>query len=123
MPDLVSAAHSGLAMLAFAATLAFAASVFAGPSRLATPRRIVYVIAMAATGLVGVTGLVTTALGGWWPVLFPYVGLVAVVIHGVAGVLAKRSLAAGRTLPAAIAAGLQVLALTAAYGLMTVKPW
>jgi hypothetical protein len=120
MTDLISPAHSGLAALSLVTTLGWLVVVAFGPIGL---RRPLYIAAMASTGLVGLSGLATMVVGGWWPVVFPYVGLAAVAVHAAAGGIAKRDLAAGRRGAAVVAALVQVLTLIAAYGIMTVKPW
>ncbi len=116
-------AHVGLAVLAVLLTLGWAAIVVApsaGPGR---PSRLVYIGAMASTGLVGVTGLIAAFAGGFATMAFPWIGLVAIAGHGFAGVRSRRFLAADRKSAAIGAAALQVVLLLVAYGVMTAKPF
>ena len=86
-------AHVGLAVLALALTLGWAAIVAATTAAPGRSSRLVYIGAMASTGLVGVTGLIAAFAGGFATMAFPWIGLVAVVGHAVAGARSRRSLA------------------------------
>lgn len=86
-------------------------------------RRLAYVGAMASTGLTGVTGLGLIAVGSWLTLIFPWLGLVAVIGHGIAGARGRRALSGGRKRAAVASSILQILFLAAAYGVMTVKPF
>ena len=119
--------HQGLALLSLLLTLAWAAVVLFAPrttTTLGRTQRLCYIGAMATTGLVGVTGLMLGLLqGSWMTLLFPWLGLAAVIGHGIAGVRSRKALVAGNKTTAVIAVVVQVLLLVAAYGLMTVKPF
>ena len=119
--------HQGLALLSLLLTLGWAAMVLLAPRTVATlgrPQRLCYIGAMATTGLVGVTGLLLGLLqGSWMTMLFPWLGLAAVIGHGIAGVRSRKTLIAGQKAAAVVAVIVQVLLLVAAYGLMTVKPF
>jgi hypothetical protein len=112
-------AHVGLAVLALVLTLGWAAIVVATTAAPGRSFRLVYIGAMASTGLVGVTGLIAAFAGGFATMAFPWIGLVAVVGHAVAGARCRRSLAADRRGAAIAAAALQVVLLLVAYGVMT----
>lgn len=123
---IVSEAHSGLAMLSIIATLAWAVAAWLLPAAFGVFRRaqkLTYVAAMASTGLTGLSGLGITALGGWWPAVFPWLGLAAVVCHGIAGVRAKKALLGGSRLALGGALVVQIAVLVGIFGLMTVKPF
>jgi len=115
--------HVGLAVLALLLTLVWAAFVVTakvGPGR---SSRLASVGAIASTGLVGLTGVVLAFAGGFATKAFPWIGLVAVAVHGVAGARSRWFLAADRKGAAIAAAALQVVLLLVAYGVMTSKPF
>lgn len=118
-------AHHGFAMLGVAFTLAFALIASLPLTGRALPRfwRPVYIAAMATTGLSGVTGLVVLWLGGWLAFVFPWLGLAAVALHGVAGVRARKALAAGAQAKLLAALSAQILTLLVVYWLMMEKPF
>ena len=119
-------AHRGFAMLGCLTTLLWAALALIPTLRQQTPSRLwkpTYVAAMATTGLSGVTGLVILWLGNWLTFVCPWLGLVAVALHGVAGVRGRKALALGAGGPLAVALLVQIVTLIAIYGLMTVKPF
>lgn len=119
--------HQGLALLSLLLTLGWAGVVMFAPQGLGGlggVRRLCYVGAMALTGLVGVTGLLLMLVNSaWMSLLFPWLGLAAVVVHGFAGVRSRKALLAGNKGTAVVAVIVQILLLVAAYGLMTVKPF
>ena len=119
--------HQGLALLSLLLTIGWAGVVMFAPQGLGTlggARRLCYIGAMALTGLAGVSGLMLMLLNGvWMTLLFPWLGLLAVVIHGIAGVRSRKALLAGNKGTAVVAVVVQILLLVATYGLMTVKPF
>ena len=119
--------HQGLALLALLLTLGWAAVVLLAPRTtqpLGRMQRLCYIGAMAATGLAGLTGLLLVLLqSSWMTLLFPWLGLVAVVGNGIAGARSRKALIAGNRALAIVAVVVQILLLVAAYGLMTVKPF
>jgi hypothetical protein len=114
-------AHIGLAVLALLLTLGWAAIVVAASAGPGRSSRVVYIGAMASTGLVGVTGVIAAFAGGFATMAFPWIGLVAIAGHGLAGVRSRRYLAADRKRAAIGAAALQVVLLLVAYGVMTAR--
>jgi len=121
-----SEAHRGLAMLACLTTVLWAALALVPTLRQRPAPRLwkpTYIAAMATTGLAGVTGLFIVWMGGWIAFVFPWLGLVAVALHGVAGVRGRKALAIGASGPLAVALIVQIVTLIAIYGLMTVKPF
>lgn len=119
-------AHRGFAILGCLTTVVWAALALL-PTLRNRPApglwRPTYIAAMATTGLSGVTGLVVLWMGNWLTFVFPWLGLVAVALHGVAGVRGRKALAAGASGRLAIALIVQIVTLIAIYGLMTVKPF
>ncbi|WP_026784084.1 hypothetical protein [Pleomorphomonas koreensis] len=119
-------AHRGFAMLGCLTTVLWAAFALIPtlqrrpPSRLWRP---FYISAMATTGLSGVTGLVILWYGAFLTFVFPWLGLVAVALHGVAGVRGRKALAVGAAGTLAAAVIVQIVTLVVIYGLMTVKPF
>jgi len=121
-----SEAHRGLAMLACLTTVLWAALALVPTlNHRPAPRlwRPFYIAAMATTGLSGITGLVIVFMGNWLTFVFPWLGLVAVALHGVAGVRGRKALAIGAGGPLATAVTIQIVTLIVIYGLMTVKPF
>lgn len=119
-------AHRGLAMLGCLTTVLWAIFALVPTLNRRPPFRLwkpAYIAAMASTGLSGITGLVILWLGNWLTFVFPWLGLVAVALHGVAGVRGRKALALGASGPLAIALIVQIVTLIAIYGLMTVKPF
>jgi hypothetical protein len=119
-------AHRGFAMLGCLATIVWALLALIPTLRgQAAPRlwKPTYIAAMATTGLSGVTGLVVLWMGNWLTFVFPWLGLVAVALHGVAGVRGRKALAVGASGRLATALIVQIVTLIAIYGLMTVKPF
>jgi tryptophan synthase alpha subunit len=127
MYEILNEAHKGLAMLSVVLTLCWTFVVLVASRtsslELAGLRRLTYVGAAASTGLVGVTGLIVMAMGSWLAMVFPWVGLVAVAGHGVAGARSRKALMAGNKGIAIGSAILQIVLLVLAYGLMTIKPF
>ena len=122
----LSAAHRGFAILGCLTTVVWAALALL-PTLRNRPApglwRPTYIAAMATTGLSGVTGLVLMWMGNWLTFVFPWLGLAAIALHGVAGVRGRKALAIGAAGPLAIAVTVQIVTLIVIYGLMTVKPF
>jgi hypothetical protein len=119
-------AHRGFAILGCLATVAWAALALLPTLRNRPAPRLwkpTYIAAMATTGLSGITGLVVLWMGNWLTFVFPWLGLVAVALHGVAGVRGRKALAVGASGRLATALIVQIVTLIAIYGLMTVKPF
>lgn len=119
-------AHRGFAMLGCLATVLWAALALIPTLRNQPAPRLwkpAYIAAMATTGLAGITGLVIVWMGGWLTHVFPWLGLIAVALHGAAGVRGRKALALGASGTLAIALVVQIVTLVAIYGLMTVKPF
>ena len=119
-------AHRGFAILGCLATVAWAALALLPTLRNRPAPRLwkpTYIAAMATTGLSGVTGLVVLWMGNWLTFVFPWLCLVAVALHGVAGVRGRKALAVGASGRLATALIVQIVTLIAIYGLMTVKPF
>lgn len=82
-----------------------------------------YVLTRICGGLAALTGLAVTVVGPWQHMMYPYIGLILYVLHGVCCGFAKRQLTAPipntrRTLLLA-----QVLLLVATAAIMGAKPF
>ncbi|THF63636.1 hypothetical protein E6C76_13660 [Pseudothauera nasutitermitis] len=84
--------------------------------------RVFYILDQAAAGLAGLSGLLVTLVGPWKLMLFPYIGLVAFIGHGLAAGAAWRTLMSGRKAVPKTALILQNLALLLAAYVMAAKP-
>jgi hypothetical protein len=117
-------AHRGLAILGCLTTVLWAAVALI-PTLRHRPRlwKPLYSASMATIGLAGIAGMVLAWLGGWIAYVFPWLGFLAVWLHGAAGVRGRKALAAGAIGTLATALLVQVVTLIAIYGLMTVKPF
>lgn len=60
---------------------------------LAGKTKATYITHRVVAGLAGITGLAVTFIGPWQMMLFPYIGLVAFVAHGIAATVSKRTFA------------------------------
>lgn len=60
---------------------------------LAGKTKAIYITHRVVAGLAGITGLAVTFIGPWQMMLFPYIGLVAFVAHGIAATVSKRTFA------------------------------
>lgn len=126
MYTILAQSHSGLASLALLFTIAWAVVVALAPAGLTALggfRKVVYIGAMAITGLVGLTGLVMMVMGSWYAFGFIWIGLLAVILHGLAGVRSRKAIVAGAKTRAVGMAVAEVAFLVIAYGLMTVRPF
>lgn len=86
-------AHTLTAALAVLLTVIW--SIWAWRSRtaatgLAGKDKAIYVAHRIVAGLAGITGLAVTFVGPWRAMLFPYIGLAAFVMHGLAAGASKR---------------------------------
>ncbi|SFB74293.1 hypothetical protein [Tropicimonas isoalkanivorans] len=121
-----SEAHRGFAMLGCLTTVLWALAALIPTIRhRPAPRlwRPLFIAAMATTGLSGLTGLVVLFFGGWLSFIFPWLGIVAIALHGMAGARGRKALEAGAAGPLAVALTVQILALVVAYALMIAKPF
>jgi len=124
MYDVAMMLHRLTAVLAILGTLVWAVAALRGAAPgLTGGRKGLYIAAMATTGIAGLTGLAVTFVGPWSAMLFPYLGLVAVALHGVAGGMAKRAALAGRRGTVAGGVAIQLVMLLGASYLMAVKPF
>lgn len=95
-----------------------------GVSGLAGKDKAIYVAHRIIAGLAGITGLAVTLIGPWRAMLFPYIGLAAFVMHGLAAGASKRFFAseadAGKRRVALL---IQVAALGISACVMAAKPF
>lgn len=118
--------HTLLSLLGLLATLAWLVVAWRGaasPSpELSGKTRLCYILNRALVGLAGLSGIVLTGLGPWLQMLFPYLGLAAFIIHGLAAAASKKAWGSGRERFLRGTLLIQVLALLVAAALMAVKP-
>lgn len=118
--------HSLTAVLSVLFTLAwtFVAWRGAAPSRagLVGRNKFFYVGNRVTAGLAGVTGIGVTFVGPWQYMVFPYIGLAAFVVHGIAATWSKRAFVSHGAASPRAALVLQSVALLVAAYVMVVKP-
>lgn len=83
--------------------------------------RVIYLAHRAIGGLAALSGLAVTFVGPWRMMIFPYLGLAAFVVHGLAGADAKRTLATARNGRRRVALMIELAALVVAAWLMSAK--
>lgn len=113
--------HMLLAVLSLLCALLFTATAWKQQPAGKTP--LWYVLTRISGGLAALTGLAITFVGPWQHMVYPYIGLVLFVVHGLCATFSKRLLsdpaaATRRTLLAA-----QLLFLVATAGIMSTKPF
>lgn len=122
MYDFFFEAHRGLSVLSLLFTLGWGGIVFSaqpGTAALGGLQRLVYIGALAFTGLLGLSGL--AVIGPWFTMLFPWLGLFAIVGHGIAGARSRKALAAGDKQKALLLVALQTILIIVALLLMVFK--
>ena len=118
--------HALFAYAGFVATLFWAGAILIGAGdikRFDGIYRKSAMIAQSTVGLSAVLGLISTFLGPFMSMIFPWAGLVVVALHGVLGKRAKVALYNMNTGKALKLAAVQLLLLIVAMGLMAVKPF
>ena len=85
--------------------------------------RAIYIAHRAVGGLAGLTGVGVTFAGPWQMMIFPYVGLAAFVVHGIAAGISKRTFGDRQSDgKRRMALAVQLAALLLAAYVMMVKP-
>ena len=84
---------------------------------------LIYVFTRIFGGIAALTGLGVTFVGPWQHMMYPYIGLILYVLHGLCIGFAKRSAEPGKTSMRRILLLLQFAALIALTGLMGAKPF
>lgn len=84
---------------------------------------LVYVFARIFGGIAALTGLGVTFAGPWQHMMYPYIGLILYVVHGLCIGFAKRSTQANQTTMRRTLLALQLLVLIILTGLMGAKPF
>ncbi|MDE1555842.1 MULTISPECIES: hypothetical protein [Comamonas] len=113
--------HMLLAVLTLLLAVGFAALAWQ-----ATPARksaLVYVCTRIFGGLAALTGLAITFVGPWQQMMYPYIGLILYVVHGLAIGFAKRADSPAKLGQRRGLLAVQLLALLALTGLMGAKPF
>lgn len=113
--------HMLFAVLTLLMSIAYAAMAWkATPAGKST---LVYVLTRIAGGLAALTGLGVTFVGPWQHMMYPYIGLILYVVHGLCIGFAKRSDTLNKIGQRRTLLVLQLLALLASTGLMGAKPF
>ena len=113
--------HMLLAVLTLVLSIAFVVLAWKPiPSRKST---LVYVFTRVFGGLAALTGLAVTFIGPWQHMMYPYIGLILYVVHGLAAGFAKRASAVTDISKRRTFLVIQLLVLLAMTGLMGAKPF
>lgn len=113
--------HMLLAVLTLLISIAFLAMAWKPTP--AAKSTLVYVFARILGGLAALTGLAITFVGPWQHMMYPYIGLILYVVHGLCIGFAKRCLTAQQLGMRRALLVAQLLALLALTGLMSAKPF
>lgn len=113
--------HSLLAMLSLLCALLFTA--MAWKQQPAAKAQLWYVLTRISGGLAALTGLAITFVGPWQHMVYPYIGLILYVVHGVCAGFAKRQLGDTAPLTRRVMLLSQLLLLLATAGIMGSKPF
>jgi uncharacterized membrane protein YqjE len=84
---------------------------------------LVYVLTRIFGGIAALTGLAVTFVGPWQHMLYPYIGLMLYVVHGLCIGFAKRNTAPAKAGSRRVLLVLQLAMLLALTGLMGAKPF
>ena len=83
-----------------------------------------YIVHRAVAGLAALTGLAITFIGPWRTMVFPYLGLAAFLVHGLAASASRRSFGnMHETAKRRLALVAQLMVVLAATYLMRAKPF
>lgn len=119
--------HLASAILALLITLLWTIVAWRGRSAdagdLNGRARFIYVIHRAMAGLAGLSGLGLSVVGPWRTMAFPYIGLAAFVMHGIAATVSQRTFASGQHHRRRAALLIQIAALVFSAWLMNAKPF
>lgn len=113
--------HMLFAVLTLLISMAFLA--MAWKSTPAGKSTLVYVLARIFGGIAALTGLGVTFAGPWQHMMYPYIGLILYVVHGLCIGFAKRAAAPEKLGMRRALLSAQLLALLALTGLMSAKPF
>lgn len=121
--------HSHTLTAALTVLLTVIWSIWAWRSRtpangLAGKDKAIYVAHRIVAGLAGITGLAVTFVGPWRAMLFPYIGLAAFVMHGLAAGASRRFFSSeADAAKRRVALLIQVAALGISAFVMAAKPF
>ena len=113
--------HMLLAVLTLLASIAFV--LMAWKPVPAHRSLLAYVFTRIFGGLAALTGLAVTFVGPWQQMMYPYIGLILFVVHGLSAGFAKRASAAEQLALRRGLLGLQLLVLVGLCALMAIKPF
>lgn len=115
--------HSHMLFAVLTLLLSIAYLAMAWKSTPAGKSTLVYVFTRIIGGLAALTGLAVTFVGPWQQMMYPYIGLILYVLHGLCIGFAKRSADPAKAGSRRILLVLQFVALLALTGLMGAKPF
>jgi hypothetical protein len=119
--------HLASAILALLITLLWAVVAWrarpAAAGGLSRKDRIIYIVHRAMAGLAGLSGLGVSVVGPWRVMIFPYIGLAAFVVHGIAATISRRTFASEQYGRRRAALLIQIAALVFSAWLMNAKPF
>ena len=119
--------HLASAVLALLITALWAVVAWRGrpaaAGGLSGKARLTYIVHRAMAGLAGISGLGVTFVGPWRTMIFPYLGLAAFIVHGLAAADSKRHFASARHGRRRAALLIQIAALVFSAWLMNAKPF
>ena len=113
--------HMLLAVLTLLISITFLAMAWKPTP--AAKSTLVYVFARILGGLAALTGLAITFVGPWQHMMYPYIGLILYVVHGLCIGFAKRCLTTQQLGMRRALLVAQLLSLLALTGLMSAKPF
>ncbi|WP_284338173.1 hypothetical protein [Comamonas sp. NoAH] len=113
--------HSHMLFAVLTLLLSVGYLAMAWKSTPATKSTLVYVFTRIFGGIAALTGLGVTFVGPWQHMMFPYIGLILYVVHGLCMGFAKRSIASPQLGLRRSMLALQLLVLLMLTGLMGAK--
>ena len=115
--------HSHMLFAVLTLLLSIAYLAMAWKTQPAGKSTLIYVLARIFGGIAALTGLGVTFVGPWQHMMYPYIGLILYVVHGLALGFAKRMAQPQQVGMRRGLLGLQLLLLLALTGLMGAKPF
>lgn len=115
--------HSHMLFAVLTLLISIAYLLMAWKPQPAAKTTLVYVLARIFGGIAALTGLGVTFVGPWQQMMYPYIGLILYVVHGLSLGFAKRLAAPQKIGPRRGLLVLQLLLLLALTGLMGAKPF
>lgn len=115
--------HSHMLFAVLTLLLSIAYLAMAWKPTPAAKSSLIYVFARIFGGIAALTGLGVTFVGPWQQMMYPYIGLILYVVHGLCLGFAKRSAAPAQASQRRTLLVLQLVVLLVLTGLMGAKPF